>query len=189
MSIKSLMIQCVEAEYTAEYIANVFWKQNIAQVNSVTLIPYIKNAEVYQTAYIEISCWCDSEISYNFIKRLNSYSKESRLVYCSDCWWPVQINSHILDNIFLNTYTTTFPKSYFIRGKKNKKYLISAFKTTADAQQRIKRLNKDVSQDKKAFNYRDEVKAEIDFIKNEIMEYQVNNSQNVTIRPRRLISV
>ena len=47
MSIKSLMIANVESQHTAEYIANVFWNQNIAQVNSITLIPYLKETEIH----------------------------------------------------------------------------------------------------------------------------------------------
>ena len=34
--ITSLVISCVEMHYTAEYIANVFWSQGIAQVSSIT---------------------------------------------------------------------------------------------------------------------------------------------------------
>jgi hypothetical protein len=107
------MIPCVEAQYTAEYIANVLWKQHIAQVSNIILIPYLKNTTVVQTAYITIANWCDSEVAYNFIQRLKDPSRETRLIHKSDNWWPVQINTHNSGNIFLYTYSTAFEPTYF----------------------------------------------------------------------------
>jgi hypothetical protein len=115
MSIKSLMINYVESQYTQEYIANVFWRQNIAKVSSITFIPYLKNGEVCSIAYINIDQWCDSEASYNFIQRLNDSSKETRIVHRDDDWWPVQINTHNNGEIYVGFYTLAFPSSYFVR--------------------------------------------------------------------------
>jgi hypothetical protein len=94
MSIKSLMINCVESQYSQEYIANVFWRQNIAKVSTITLIPYLNNSKICRIAYINIAQWCDSEAAYNFIQRLKDSSKEARIVHNDDEWWPVQINTH-----------------------------------------------------------------------------------------------
>lgn len=115
MSIKSLMIPCVESQYTQEYIANVFWRQYIAKVSSITLIPYIKNSEIYSIAYIAIDEWCDSEAAYNFIKRLNNPNMESRLVHHEDNWWPIQLNTHNNGNIAVGCYTLAFDSTYFKR--------------------------------------------------------------------------
>jgi hypothetical protein len=115
MSIKSVMINCVESQYTQEYIANVFWRQCIAKVSSITLIPYLKNGCVYNIAYITIDEWCASENAYNFIKRLNDQTKETRIVHHDDEWWPVEINTHNNGDMDVGVYTTVFTPDYFER--------------------------------------------------------------------------
>lgn len=115
MSPKSLMILSVESQYTQEYIANVFWSQHIAKVSSITLIPFIKNSEIYSIAYINIDEWCDSEAAYNFIQRLNDSSKEARIVYNEDDWWPVQFNTHNNGDIYVGSYTLAFDRTYFTK--------------------------------------------------------------------------
>lgn len=115
MSIKSLMIPCIESQYTQEYIANVFWRQRIAKVSSITLIPYIKKSEVYSIAYITIDEWCDSEASYNFIQRVKNPEREARIVHHEDEWWPVQLNTHNNGDIYVGSYTAVFDSAYFTR--------------------------------------------------------------------------
>ncbi len=116
-SIKHLIIHSIEAEYTAEYIANVLWKHHIAQVKHITLIPQLTGNTILQTAYIDIETWCDSEIAYNFIHRLNSASKEARLVHNIDDWWKVEINPNKTIHLYLYAQTHHFPQSYFYREK------------------------------------------------------------------------
>jgi hypothetical protein len=113
MSIKSLMINCVESQHTAEYIADVFWKQHIAKVSSITLIPYLKNSKIFSTAYITIHAWCDREVAYNFIQRLKDTNKEARIVHSEDNWWPVEINSHNDGMLEVGAYTSKFPLTYY----------------------------------------------------------------------------
>ena len=108
MSIKRIMIFRIQPQYTAEYIANVFWKHRIAQVKSITLFPYLQGSNVYQRAYITIDNWSDSEVAYNFIQRLKQKSKPTRIVYKDDLWWPVKINTNIA-----GWRRTVFPESYF----------------------------------------------------------------------------
>lgn len=115
MSVKSVMINCVESQYTQEYIANVFWRQHIAKVSSITLIPYLKNGEIYSIAYIAIDQWCDSEAAYNFIQRLKDPSREARIVHYDDEWWPVEINTHNNGDIYVGAYTLAFMSDYFVR--------------------------------------------------------------------------
>ena len=126
-AIKQLTVNSVESEYTAEYIANVLWRQNIAQVKSITLIPYLKGRIVLQTAYVEVETWCDSEIAYNFIHRLNNGTKEARLVHNSDDWWKVETNECNLEHLQLYTYTHKFPQSYFDREENGLQRLVDAF--------------------------------------------------------------
>lgn len=117
MSAKSLMIQEVESQYTQTYIANVFWRQDIAKVSNITLIPYIKNSEIYNIAYINIAEWCDTEAAFNFIQRLTNPEREARIVYSEDNWWPVEINTHNNGNISVGTYTVVFDLDYFENNK------------------------------------------------------------------------
>ena len=105
------MISCVNCHYTQEYIANVFWRQHIAKVSSITLIPYLKNGKVFNIAYITIGQW--SELSYNFIQRLKNPNKETRFVYNDDNWWPIKINTHNNGNIIVGNYTVEFNEDYF----------------------------------------------------------------------------
>lgn len=105
-------------QYTAEYIANIFWSQGIAKVKSIVLTPYLYNSSFYQTAYIHIDSWCDSEIAYNFIKRLQDKQKTTRIVHHVDDWWPVKINTMEANTIMkLYQYSgknlTTFEESYY----------------------------------------------------------------------------
>jgi hypothetical protein len=115
MSINSVMISRILPQYTAEYIANVFWNHNIAQVSSITLLPYLQGSTVFHTAYVSIATWADSEVAYNLIQRLKDDSKKARIVHKDDLWWPMKINTHNTGNIYLGPYTTTFPESYFNR--------------------------------------------------------------------------
>ena len=113
MSINSLMIQFVEFEYTAEYIANVFWRQHIAQVSNITLIPYLQNSDVFYVAYITIDHWVDSESAYNFVQRLKNQGTEARLVHSGDDWWAVKNNSHNSGELVVGNYTTIFDRNYY----------------------------------------------------------------------------
>lgn len=115
MTSKNLMIQCIESTYTAEYIANVLWNQHIARVSNITLIPYLKNTEIYNLAYISVDEWCESETAYNFVQRIYSSNKEARLVHQDDDWWPVELNTHNNGNIVVGDYTTSFNKDYFFK--------------------------------------------------------------------------
>lgn len=113
MSINSLMISRILPQYTAEYITNVFWYQNIAKVSSITLLPYLQGSDVFQTAYVTIATWSDSEVAYNLIQRLKDNVKKTRIVHHDDLWWPVTINTHIAGYYYLDPYTTTFSETYF----------------------------------------------------------------------------
>ncbi len=113
----TLFIDCVEAQYTAEYIANVFWNQNIAQVRKITIIPHLIGDVKFQSVYIEIETWCDSEVAYNFIQRVKNPVKEARLVHRGEDWWNIEENTQSFSfaSMVLGTYTTTsFTNKYFV---------------------------------------------------------------------------
>ena len=156
MSINSLMIPCVESQYTQEYIANVFWRQHIAKVSSITLIPYLKNGEIYNIAYITIYNWCDSEAAYNFIHRVQNPYKEARIVHHDDNWWPIQLNTHNNGDIKVGTYTVDFDSSYF------------------------KKVEYDTDS---CSDYEFSIDEQIDFETELRIQNALQNSQNVTLRP------
>jgi hypothetical protein len=64
----------------------VLFDQKIAQVS--TIIKMITNKDYY-TAIIIVKEWLDTEVAYNFIKRLNKPLVETRIVHKDDNWWRV----------------------------------------------------------------------------------------------------
>jgi hypothetical protein len=91
-AIQSLYIRNIEKNVNAEYIANTFSKNGLAQVSKVYIEPYkYKN---YSRAYVEIETWHETEAAYSFIKRLRNLKTEARLVHCDDNWWLVDINKN-----------------------------------------------------------------------------------------------
>jgi hypothetical protein len=113
MSSMRLVINNIDAKFSASYIVNMFWKQNIAQVSSITLMPYLTTVGLKKIAVIDIRYWCDTEVAYNFIQRLRVPEGEARLVYADDQWWPVHV--YTLEYHFNKDpyYTTLFPVFYY----------------------------------------------------------------------------
>ena len=110
------MISNADGVNNSEYIANAFWSQNIAQVSSIVLLPYLKNNKLCQMAYIEIASWCDSEVAYNFIRRLKVLEGEARLNHnLNEDWWAVQINTHYDGQPFIDASTVTFSQRSFVK--------------------------------------------------------------------------
>ena len=98
-SITSIYIPRIESLFNAEFIADIFDRNGIAKVSRVYIEPYksiIKNdLNNYNRAYIAIKTWYDTEAAFNFIERLRNPTREARLVYSEDNWWPVNINNNI----------------------------------------------------------------------------------------------
>jgi hypothetical protein len=113
MSIRSFVIKSVEANIRANYIADVLYKQNIAKVSTISLIPYLKSDTVFQTAYITVAEWEDSESAYEFIQQLKYFKEDIPLVHQNNNWWSVTINNHNSGDMNLYTYSTLFPQNYF----------------------------------------------------------------------------
>lgn len=84
--ITSIYIPCIEKYFDAQFIADVFDKNQIAKVSKIYLEP--------NNAYIEIKSWYDTESAYNFIERLRNPNREARIIYNDDDWWPVYINKN-----------------------------------------------------------------------------------------------
>ena len=90
--IKSLFISAIEVSYTADYIMDVFYCQNIATISRITLVPYESKTGVRNRAYIDIHEWHPTEAAYNFIKRLKDNKSEARFVHSDDNWCVVGVN-------------------------------------------------------------------------------------------------
>lgn len=95
-SITSIYIPHVEKHFDAEYIADVFDRNDIAQVSRIFIEPYKSNIKkrsiMYNRAYVEIKHWHETEAAYSFIQRLRNPSVEARIVHSGDDWWSVDIN-------------------------------------------------------------------------------------------------
>lgn len=115
----SLIVSGVEEQYNVEYIANTFWNLNIAKVSSIILTSQ-------GTAFVEIETWCDSEIAYNFIKRLNNVEKEARLVHYQDDWWVISKNNGQVFDFKGECDFATFDDDYFEK-KINMRSLVNNF--------------------------------------------------------------
>jgi hypothetical protein len=105
--IKSLFIPRVEAYVTAQYIIDALSNNEIATVSKILIIhdlyPSKYSDEVYNTVYVEIECWHDTEASYSFIKRLRNKSIETRFTHSGTNWWVVKINCE--PGVFQNSNT------------------------------------------------------------------------------------
>ena len=113
MSIDNLMIIGVEEKYSHAYIAQAFWNKDIAELERVTLIPYLQYNKTFYIAYIKVRKWCDSEVAFSFVHRLNLSNKPVSFIHnTSKDWWPVQLNTHNDGNICLSGYTYLFNVKY-----------------------------------------------------------------------------
>jgi hypothetical protein len=136
------MISTAECVPSAGYIASVFWKQNIAKVSSITIIPYLKNNKVAQMVYIDIANWCDNEAAYNFIRRLKMPEGEARIQYntFNEKWWAVQINTHYIGQLLLGVYTEVFPQCIFDNEKQVMRQILPTQEPLYDNRMRIEEL-------------------------------------------------
>jgi hypothetical protein len=85
--ITSVTILHVDKSISTEFIADVFRRNRIAKVSDILLKSSAKSS--YNEAYITIDYWYDNETAYNFIRRLQDNSRETRLIYNDDLWWTV----------------------------------------------------------------------------------------------------
>jgi hypothetical protein len=91
-AIQSLYIPHIDKHISAQYIANAFEKNRIAQVSRVFIEPHKYVKTNYNRAYILIDSWIETEAAYNFVKKLRNPKTEARLVHSDDDWWKVDIN-------------------------------------------------------------------------------------------------
>lgn len=120
MCIKNIMITNMNSRFTAEYIANVLWKQEIAKVSSITLIPEIKNEEITNIVYINIDSYCETDNAYEFIYNMSSeyfiFCHDETDINNPDNIWILKKNTHNSGNLYVGPYTTIFDSDFFKYG-------------------------------------------------------------------------
>lgn len=110
--ITSICIYRIENHIDAEFIADVFDRNGIAEVSRVYIEHNKNEPKYYNRAYIGIKSWHDTEAAYNFIARLRSPNREARIVYNIDNWWPVVINSEPNKLVSNKRLLTIFKEKY-----------------------------------------------------------------------------
>lgn len=92
--IKSLFIPAIDVSFTADYIMDAFYCQDIATISQVTLVTFNAKYGPINRAYIDIHEWHPTEGAYNFIQRLKNPNREARIVHSDDNWWAVEMNKN-----------------------------------------------------------------------------------------------
>jgi len=117
MSAKNIMITYIKPQFTAEYIANLLWKREIAKVSSITFIPQIKNGEISHIAYINIDSFCETEAAYDFVHNMSAdhfiFCHDESDVNNPDNLWILEKNTHNSGNLYVGPYTTAFASDFF----------------------------------------------------------------------------
>jgi hypothetical protein len=106
--VKSLFIPAVDVSFSAEYIMDAFYCQDIATISRVTLISSPIKTGIYNSVYLDIHEWHPTEAAYNFIQRLKDPNREARIVHADDNWWAVSVNKNpfMTNNKNLTNFTT-----------------------------------------------------------------------------------
>ena len=115
--VSTIVISGITEGYTSEYIANVLWKQGLAQVSRITMLPYLEHESntMCFTAYADIQQWADTEAAFNFIKRLE-HTFVARIVHHDDDAWHVRLNTRYNANdVHLFAYATNFNTQYYLQ--------------------------------------------------------------------------
>ena len=117
-SIDSLIITLVEDKHSAQYIADVFARKEIANVSHILLVPYsviLKDAKARGSmAIVYIREWCDTEVAWNFIRDLNDPTNTVVKTLHDNTYatsWSVSRNpsARLIDNPVYRKFITIFP--------------------------------------------------------------------------------
>jgi hypothetical protein len=91
----------------ARVIAKQLWEQDIAQIRTITIVPYLSQNMVHHIAYVSIEMWADSEKAYDIIQQLKTTGE----VTIQE--WQLRINTHNEGEINVFSYTTVIPKDFY----------------------------------------------------------------------------
>lgn len=126
MSIRNLVLPSVSSIYTAEYIANILWRENIAQVGFIIMVPrssiaawdseddHVEESRYY-SAYVNIKQWCDSEAAYYFISQIKGINQTIKFNHAKDDYWYVYDYETDLNEMVAHysDFITTFDDSFY----------------------------------------------------------------------------
>ena len=108
-SSKNLLVKYVRNHYSADYIADAFYKANIAVVSKITVVEDIIT-KGFNLAYVQIDMWICSDIGCKILSELLSLS--SGFVFnhngIESDKWSVILNNHNDGSFYIQGLTRTF---------------------------------------------------------------------------------
>jgi hypothetical protein len=102
--------------YTHQGIQELFYKNNIADVTEVTILPEFVQGQLINRAYIQVEAWHESEAAFNFIKEMQS--KRGAIISSSDdeyenfCIVKTNKNKTTTNKINQKTTTSKYTKHF-----------------------------------------------------------------------------
>jgi len=112
--------------FTHQGIQELFYKNNIADVTSVTILPEFVQGQLINRAYVEVESWHESEAALNFIKEMQS--KRGAIISDDDTY-----ENYCIVKTNKNKTTTNKTNQKIITSKYTK-YFQSISKQNLDAQ-------------------------------------------------------
>ena len=127
MNTKKLVIANVDTKYSAEYIANVLWYNEIAKVSTITLLPHIYHT-ISHTAFIEIESYCDTLCASSFVERVKRgpYHFTHNDLYPENNVWLFELNPLSIGSLYVGAYTKTFMPDFFTYPEEEDTYVDEA---------------------------------------------------------------
>jgi hypothetical protein len=112
MSSHIFAIKNLSKNVTPEYIANVFWNQNLARISTIVLGKDVNNEPI---ALVYVSQFGESESAYNLIKRLKTRNT-ARVIHSSDLAWDlIKYYYGLEQELFKTTQIENFSNNYYLK--------------------------------------------------------------------------
>jgi hypothetical protein len=90
----SLFIPRVFSNITEVRIMDIFYENNIGEVNHVDLVGKLDaSGRPYNCAYVHFDCWYDNPTAFHFYKRVVDPHSQAKIVYDDPWFWIVLKNS------------------------------------------------------------------------------------------------
>ncbi len=86
MATKVFAIKNIASDITPEFIANVFYKHNLARISSVVIGCDSKHSRM---AVIYVDRFVETEAAYNFVQRLKKPEVRCKVIYKDDLAWTI----------------------------------------------------------------------------------------------------
>jgi hypothetical protein len=79
MSVNQLFIYALPAEFSVIEMFDIFYADGIATISEIYYTTYYHNGYLFNDLYITIHNWHDTEVAYNFIRKLRN--SHANLIY------------------------------------------------------------------------------------------------------------